>query len=79
MEVFINGKFVGEMYQGGFYCFSYDIIDLLKFGKKNLFEVKIVKELVNKFINVVECKVDWWLYGGIYRFVWLEVVLVVYM
>ena len=33
-EVFINGKPAGEMHQGGFYRFSYDITDLLKPGKK---------------------------------------------
>ncbi len=33
-EVFINGKPAGEMHQGGFYRFSYDITDLLKPGKR---------------------------------------------
>ena len=40
-KVFINGKPAGEMHQGGFYRFSYDITDLLKPDKKNLLEVKI--------------------------------------
>ncbi|WP_458782758.1 sugar-binding domain-containing protein, partial [Phocaeicola dorei] len=78
-EVFINGKPAGEMHQGGFYRFSYDITDLLKPGKKNLLEVKIAKESANKSINAAERKADWWLYGGIYRPVWLEVVPAVHM
>ena len=78
-EVFINGKSAGEMHQGGFYRFNHDITDLLNPGKKNLLEVKIAKESANKSINAAERKADWWLYGGIYRPVWLEVVPAVHM
>lgn len=73
-EVLINGKSAGDMHQGGFYRFSYDITDLLELGKRNALEVKIAKESSNKSINAAERKADWWLYGGIYRPVWLEVV-----
>lgn len=73
-EVLINGESAGEIHQGGFYRFSYDITDLLKLGKKNTLEVKVAKESANKSINAAERKADWWLYGGIYRPVWLEVV-----
>ena len=51
----------------------------MKPGKKNLLEVKIAKESANKSINAAERKADWWLYGGIYRPVWLEVVPAVHM
>lgn len=73
-EVLLNGKSAGAMHQGGFYRFSYDITDLLNFGKRNTLEVKIAKESSNKSINAAERKADWWLFGGIYRPVWLEVV-----
>jgi len=73
-EVLINGKSAGDMHQGGFYRFCYDITDLLELGKRNTLEVKIAKESSNKSINAAERKADWWLYGGIYRPVWLEVV-----
>ncbi len=73
-EVSVNGKPAGEMHQGGFYRFSYDITALLKAGKKNILEVKVAKESANPSINAAERKADWWLYGGIYRPVWLEVV-----
>lgn len=72
-EVFINGISAGSMHQGGFYRFSYDITDLLKPGKKNLLEVKVAKESSNKTVNAAERKADWWLFGGIYRPVWMEV------
>ena len=40
-EVLINGKLAGEMHQGGFNRFCYDITDLLTLGKKNTLEVKV--------------------------------------
>lgn len=73
VEVRVNGELAGEMHQGGFYRFDYDITDLLKFGRKNTLEVKVAKESSNQSINAAERKADWWLYGGIYRPVWLEV------
>ena len=46
-EVLINGKLAGEMHQGGFNRFCYDITDLLTLGKKNTLEVKVAKESAN--------------------------------
>lgn len=74
VEVLINGQSAGAIHQGGFYRFSYDITELIEFGKRNTLEVKIAKESSNKSINAAERKADWWLFGGIYRPVWLEVV-----
>lgn len=79
VEVMINGKSAGEMHQGGFYRFKYDITDLINIGKKNVLEVKVAKESANKSINAAERKADWWLFGGIYRPVWLEVTPIVNM
>lgn len=73
VEVRVNGELAGEMHQGGFYRFDYDITGLLKFGRRNTLEVKVAKESSNQSINAAERKADWWLYGGIYRPVWLEV------
>ena len=42
-EIIINGKPAGELHQGGFYRFSYDITELLNLGKKNQLEVKVAK------------------------------------
>lgn len=73
-KVFINGQQAGDIHQGAFYRFSYDITSLLKLGKKNELEVHVAKESANKSVNSAERKADWWLFGGIYRPVWLEVV-----
>lgn len=78
-EVFINGQSAGDMHQGGFYRFGYDITPLLQFGRRNLLEVKVAKHSANASINAAERKADWWLFGGIYRPVWLEVVPEVHM
>lgn len=73
-EVRINGKPAGETHQGAFYRFSYDITSLLRPGRKNVLEVNVAKQSANKSVNNAERRADWWLYGGIYRPVWLEVV-----
>lgn len=72
-EVKINGKSAGEIHQGGFYEFKYEITSLLKFGEENLLEVHVSKHSANNSVNAAERKTDWWLFGGIYRPVWLEV------
>ena len=73
-EVWVNGKSAGQIHQGAFYRFSYDITSLLKAEGENLLEVKVTKQSANKSVNAAERRADWWLYGGIYRPVWLEVV-----
>lgn len=59
-------------HRGGFYRFSYDITSLLKYGAANKLEVRVKKHSGNKSVNAAERKADWWLFGGIYRPVWLE-------
>lgn len=73
-EVRVNGNPAGQIHQGAFYRFSYDITSLLKAEGENLLEVKVAKQSANKSVNAAERRADWWLYGGIYRPVWLEVV-----
>lgn len=70
-EVTVNGKSAGEVHQGGFNRFSYNITDLIKPGKNNL-EVKVSKESADRLVNAAERKADWWIFGGIYRPVYLE-------
>ena len=71
-EVKINGKLAGPIHQGGFYRFSYDITDLLHSGK-NLLEVKVSKVSANPSVETAERAADYWVFGGIYRPVYLEV------
>ena len=73
-EVFINGRSAGETHRGGFYRFGYDITPLLRFGSRNLLQVEVAKHSSDPSVNAAERKADWWLFGGIYRPVWLEVV-----
>ncbi|MEN3323211.1 glycoside hydrolase family 2 TIM barrel-domain containing protein [Mariniflexile soesokkakense] len=72
-EVKINGKSAGETHQGGFYEFKFDITSLVNYGAENLLEVHVSKHSSNNTVNNAERKTDWWLFGGIYRPVWLEV------
>lgn len=71
-EVFVNGKKAGPIHQGAFYCFRYDITKLLKYGKENLLEVTVHKSSSNKSVEAAERKADFWVFGGIFRPVWLE-------
>lgn len=72
-EVKVNGKLAGEVHQGGFYEFSYDISDLIAGDGVNLLEVHVKKHSDNSSVNNAERRADWWLFGGIYRPVWLEI------
>lgn len=72
-EVKINGKLAGEIHQGAFYEFKYSISELLNYGTENLLEVKVHKMSSNKTINSAERNTDFWVFGGIYRPVYLEV------
>lgn len=71
-EVKINGNLAGPIHQGSFYQFKYDISKLLKHGKENLLEVTVSKLSSNKSINGAERAVDFWVFGGIFRPVYLE-------
>lgn len=72
-EVKINGKSAGPVHQGAFYRFKYNISSLLKYGAENLLEVKVDKHSANPSVNKAERYADFWIFGGIFRPVWLEV------
>ncbi len=72
-EVKVNGRKAGSKHQGAFYRFSYNVTDLLKYGKKNLLEVTVAKESTNASVNLAERRADYWNFGGIFRPVFLEV------
>jgi beta-galactosidase/beta-glucuronidase len=73
-KVMINGKQAGPVHQGAFYRFKYDITDLLKPTGKNLLEVTVSKTSANTSVNMAERKSDFWIFGGIFRPVYLELV-----
>ncbi len=71
--VTVNGKKVGDKHQGGFTSFTYDISPVLRYGKNNTLDVFVEKESSNNSVNAAERRADWWLFGGIYRPVYLRV------
>jgi hypothetical protein len=71
-EVKINGQPAGITHQGSFYVFRYDISRLLKIGSENLLEVTVSKHSANPSVNEAERKADFWIFGGIFRPVYLE-------
>src|SRR5690606_16863535 len=51
-QVKINGILAGEVHQGAFYRFKYDVSELLNFdGSGNLLEVRVAKHSENESVN----------------------------
>lgn len=71
-EVKVNGKSAGEIHQGSFYVFKYDISNLLNYKGENLLEVTVAKHSDNKSVNAAEREADYWIFGGIFRPVYIE-------
>ncbi|GGK77664.1 glycoside hydrolase family 2 protein [Rufibacter glacialis] len=71
-EVKINGKSAGPIHQGAFYQFKYNIKDKLEYGKDNLLEVTVSKMSADASVNNAERLADYWIFGGIFRPVFLE-------
>ncbi len=72
-KVLINGKQAGDIHQGGFYRFKYDITNLLKPSGQNQLDVIVNKQSANPSVNRAE-NGDFWIFGGIFRPVYLEIV-----
>lgn len=70
----INGKDAGPVHQGAFYRFQYDVTRLLKPGAQNLLEVRVAKHSANASVNRAEREADYWIFGGIFRPVYLNIV-----
>jgi len=73
-DVKINGRSAGPIHQGAFYRFKYDISKLLNFKGNNTLEVTVSKESANESVNRAERISDFWVFGGIFRPVYLEAV-----
>jgi Glycosyl hydrolases family 2, TIM barrel domain/Glycosyl hydrolases family 2, sugar binding domain/Glycosyl hydrolases family 2/Beta galactosidase small chain len=72
-DVKVNGIPAGPVHQGAFYAFKYDIASLLNYGGNNLLEVTVSKHSSNESVNAAERRADYWIFGGIFRPVYLEV------
>ncbi|MBV4357532.1 glycoside hydrolase family 2 protein [Pinibacter aurantiacus] len=73
-EVKINGVSAGVKHRGAFYEFRYDITDKIKFGSANVLEVTVSKMSDDASVNNAERLADYWVFGGIFRPVYLEAV-----
>lgn len=71
-RVTVNGKSAGPRHEGGFYRFSYDVTEFVKFDAENVLEVIVDKRSANESVNRAEREADYWVFGGIFRPVWLE-------
>ena len=70
-DVYINGQFAFS-HKGSYTAFSHDITDLVKYGEENIIAVKVdstERDDIPPFGNVV----DYLVYGGIYREVYIYV------
>ncbi len=72
--VTVNGKSAGPVHQGAFYRFRHDITELLKPGQENLLEVDVSKVSADALTERAERNADYWVFGGIFRPVFLEAV-----
>jgi hypothetical protein len=70
----LNGQSAGPVHQGGYYRFKYEVTSLLKFGAANKLEITVAKHSANESVNKAERNADFWMYGGIFRPVYLEAV-----
>lgn len=78
-EVKINGQLAGEIHQGAFYRFKYDVSQLLKYGETNLLEVDVAKHSSDESVVRAERQADFWIFGGIFRPVYLEALPAIHM
>jgi len=70
----INGQSVGPTHQGGYYEFRYDVTPYVVVGAStNVLTVKVRMWSASRTVEGAEQgNVDYWLFGGIYRPVYLE-------
>ena len=72
-EVFLNGMSCGPVHQGAYYRFKYEVTNLLKYAQMNILEVTASKHSTNESVNRAERYGDFWIFGGIFRPVYLEI------
>lgn len=68
----LNGASTGGVHQGAFYRFKREVTALLKPGQDNLLEVAVSDKSADESVNRAERYADFWVFGGIFRPVWLE-------
>jgi hypothetical protein len=80
----VNGQAVGAPHQGGYLPFDFPLNApnhfrvnqqpaVLRYGEVNELEVTVAKKPSNQSVDLAERRGDYWVFGGIYRPVYLEV------
>lgn len=76
----VDGKLLGEPNQGGYVPFRYLLTHAgagnkgyIKFGEEQTLEVEVSKKPSNESLDYAERKADYWVFGGIYRPVYIEI------
>lgn len=73
-KIQVNGKQAGDIHQGSFYRFKREITNIVTFKSDNKLEVEVSKMSANASVNSAERDADFWVFGGIFRPVYLEAV-----
>lgn len=68
----INGQSVGPTHRGSFYRFRYPVTDLVRLDDLNTLEVVVDEHSADNSVNLAERDADYWVFGGIFRPVYLE-------
>jgi len=68
----LNGVDLEPVHRGGFTEFSYWVTDRLRFGEENSIEIEVAEHSAERTVNEAERDADYWVFGGIYRPVYLE-------
>lgn len=68
----VDGQVVGPVHQGGFNRFSHDITRWITPGKEHEIAVQVSEASAATATDIAERHGDYWVFGGIYRPVWLE-------
>lgn len=68
----LNGHDLEPVHRGAFYPFRYRVDELLAVPGPNRLEVEVAKRSANVSVNRAEREADYWIFGGIFRPVWLE-------
>ena len=71
-DIRINGRSAGPTHRGGFTEFRHDVTSLVRTDEENFLEITVRKFSTDSSVNRAERQADFWLFGGIFRPVWLE-------
>ena len=71
--VTLDGVSAGPTHRGGYTEFRYDVTRLVRPGAEQELVVEVTERSADESINLAEREADYWVFGGIYRPVRLEI------